>query len=97
MGEAKRHPGSLKARTDDHEDGRSREAEALERLWGFRSCDRCGGTIVLGEEIYASRLNGRMERLCSVCAAAPSERLPAPVRTLPRRSPAPSRGKRHAA
>jgi hypothetical protein len=97
MGEAKEHSGIFRARVGHHEEGDGREAQALKRLWGFRSCDRCGGTIVLGEEVHASRLNGSTERLCSVCAAAPSERPPAPVRTLPRRSPAPTRGKRHAA
>jgi hypothetical protein len=48
----------------------SREAAVLERLWGWRTCDRCGGIIVLGEETFRSRLDGSAEEVCSGCAQA---------------------------
>ncbi len=48
-----------------------REAEVLERLWGWRSCDRCGETIILGEETPRLRRDGSIEKLCLGCAAAP--------------------------
>jgi hypothetical protein len=48
-----------------------REAEVLERLWGWRCCDRCGETIILGEEILRLRRDGGTERLCFGCAGAP--------------------------
>jgi hypothetical protein len=60
-----------------------REAEALQRLWGWRVCDRCGETIILGEEVFRLRRDGSSEELCSPCAAAPaSAPSVAPVRVL---------------
>ncbi len=48
-----------------------REAEVLERLWGWRSCGRCGETIILGEETPHLRCDGSIEKLCLGCAATP--------------------------
>jgi CRISPR/Cas system-associated protein Cas10 (large subunit of type III CRISPR-Cas system) len=48
-----------------------REAEALERLWGWRTCDHCGSTIMLGEATLASRDGAG--HLCLACAEAPDE------------------------
>lgn len=60
-----------------------REAEVLQRLWGWRVCDRCGETIILGEEIFRPRRDGGSEKLCPLCVAAPSTAPSvAPVRVL---------------
>jgi hypothetical protein len=48
-----------------------REAEVLERLWGWRSCYRCSGTIMLGEATLASPDGAG--HLCFACAEAPDE------------------------
>jgi hypothetical protein len=47
------------------------EAEVLERLWGWRTCHSCGGTIMLGEATLADR-DGTGHR-CLACAATPDE------------------------
>jgi hypothetical protein len=49
----------------------TREAEVLERLWGWRTCDSCGGTIMLGEATLASR--DGTGHFCLTCAEAPDE------------------------
>jgi hypothetical protein len=65
-----------------------REAEVVERLWGWRTCDRCGGIIVLGEETFRLRLDGSTEEVCSGCAQAPATEPPsARVLALPDRLP----------
>lgn len=51
-------------------DGARREAEVLERLWGVQTCDVCGTTILLGEEVFHPRGSAAM---CSACATAPLE------------------------
>ena len=48
------------------------EAEAPERLWGWRTCDRCGRTIMLGETTV-QWLGARAEEVCFECAGVPSD------------------------
>ncbi len=48
------------------------EAGVLERLWGWRACDRCGETIMLGEGSRRLRHDGSAEDVCLDCACAPS-------------------------
>ena len=75
-----------------------REAEVLQRLWGWRICDRCGETTVLGEAVFRKRRDGSSEELCSLCAAAPSTAPTVPpVRVLLDGSSDPHREARDAA
>jgi hypothetical protein len=62
------------------------EDEALGRLWGVESCERCGRTIVLGERLMRLAVGGRRAVLCAECVepapAAPTW-IAAPVRLSP--------------
>jgi len=40
----------------------------LERVWEWRICDRCGETIMLGEERLRPRLDQGIEAMCLDCA-----------------------------
>jgi hypothetical protein len=63
----------------------SREIAVLERLWGWRTCDRCGGIVVLGEETFRVLHDGTTEEMCLGCAQELATELPsAPVLALPR-------------
>ena len=46
------------------------EAEVLEPRWGWRTCDRCGKTIMLGEEMLRWRLDECIETVCLDCVGA---------------------------
>ena len=50
-----------------------REDKALERLWGWRTCDRCGETIMLGDGSRRLRHDGGADDVCLDCACAPSD------------------------
>ncbi len=45
---------------------------ALELVWGAHACERCGSTVVLGDEVVRLEHN-RKTLLCSSCAAQPAE------------------------
>jgi hypothetical protein len=78
---------SLASRTKGRQQ-EGREAEVLSRLWGWRTCDRCGETIVLGEETFRLRLDRSTEEVCSGCAQALAiEPSNTPVLALPDRLP----------
>ncbi len=68
---------------DDYAAAR-REAEVLERLWGWQTCDGCGQVMILGEPVIRSRRDGADVKLCFACAATPAAPLAA-VRELPDR------------
>jgi hypothetical protein len=61
-----------------------REAEVLERLWGWRTCDQCDGTIMLGEAALPSRDGAG--RLCLACPEAPAKTCGSPARPSARGS-----------
>jgi hypothetical protein len=61
------------------------EAEVLERLWGWRTCERCGAIMILGEETFRVRHDGTTEEMCLGCAQELATEPPgAPVLALPR-------------
>lgn len=41
-----------------HGERGGRESEVLERQWAWRSCDRCGSTVMLGEATLRLRVEG---------------------------------------
>ena len=43
------------------------EDEAIARLWGIESCERCGRTIVLGEQSVRLAVGGRRTVVCPEC------------------------------
>ena len=74
-----RTDGAVAHRLDDHGSVRrsktrsqkEREADVLERLWGWRTCNRCGQTMMLGEGTCRLTLEKGSEDVCMDCAAAP--------------------------
>ncbi len=44
------------------------EAQVLERHWGWRSCDHCGETVMLGEEMLRLRAGTGPMEVCLGCA-----------------------------
>ena len=60
--------------------------EVLGRLWGVEACERCGRTIVLGEQFVHQAAGGRSRALCLEClepAPATPTWTAAPVRLSP--------------
>ena len=82
MSEPRGYSHNSYAGLDDY--AAAREAEVLERLWGWHTCDRCGQVMILGEPVLHSPREGADVQLCLACAAAPAAPL-APVRELPSR------------
>lgn len=57
--------------------------DELGRLWGIEACERCGRTIVLGEQFVRRAVRGRATVLCPDClepAAATPTWIAAPFR-----------------
>jgi len=44
------------------------EAQVLERHWGWRTCARCGATVMLGEEMLRVRADTGPTDVCLGCA-----------------------------
>ncbi len=62
------------------------EDELIGRLWGVEACERCGRTIVLGEQFVRQAAGGRSRVLCPEClepAPATPAWTAAPVRLSP--------------
>lgn len=67
---ARRHVGKRSTQAGGQ---KRRETDVLERLWGWRTCDRCGHTMMLGEGTFRLRLDRITEEVCLDCASAPRD------------------------
>jgi hypothetical protein len=47
---------------------RGGEVETLRQAWGWRTCDRCGETLVLGEEVLRVPVGESTKEMCLDCA-----------------------------